>query len=252
SEQDGRPAREFRNFGSVFHKVGAVFDITGVTEVAALSILVDAWSASACAVEIALFGEGGEHRLGRFDIPERRWTTIDAQAADHHARAAAARRTTAVGSGAIVLTALQACDPSGAPAFIYRHGEPFTLRVAYRVNDRSIRTPQMIVVFHRNGVEDVCRLYCGALDVSEAAEGAVLVRMPRLPLGEGQYTVSVSITEPGYYERPQTVFFSINPGVYDCWIRALELRVAGGGIVGTGTAVVLDAEWIVRGAGVAD
>ena len=50
----------------------------------------------------------------------------------------------------------------------------------------------------------------------------------------------------GYYDRQQTVFFSINPGMYDCWSRALELQVAGGGAVASGTGVVLDARWTVR------
>jgi lipopolysaccharide transport system ATP-binding protein len=251
-EQAGRPAREFRNFGSVFHKVAALFDVAGVTDLAALSVVLDAWSASACAIEVVLFADSSERSLGRFDISARRWTTVDARASERPSGSSiAAVRTTAVGSGGIVLTGLQTCDASGTPAFIYDHGAPFKLRVGYRVHDPAVRAPQMIVVFHRNGVEDVCRLFCGSLDLSGASEGAVTVDLPRLPLGEGQYTVSVAVTEPGYYDRQQTIFFSINPGMYDCWIRALEFRVVGGGAVGAGTAVVLEASWDVRGVGVA-
>ena len=251
-EQAGRPAREFRNFGSVFHKVAALFDITGVTDHTALSVLVDAWCAADCAIDVVVFDDGRERRLGRFEIPAGRWTTVEARAAESRSRGAAAiGRTMAVGSGAVVLTGVQTCDASGAPQFIYEHGAPFAVRVGYRVSDPAVVAPQMIVVFHRNGVEDICRLYCRALDVSDAAAGAVVVSLPRLTIGEGQYTVSVAVTEPGYYDRQQTVFFSINPGMYDCWIRALEFQVVGGGTIGSGTVVVLDAEWTVQGAGVA-
>src|SRR5262249_32304305 len=117
-EQAGRPSREFRNFGSVFHKVSALFDVTGVTDVAALSVIVDAWCAEPCAVEIAIFGDAGERRLGVHDIPARRWTTVAAHAGDRERRAAP-RRTTAVGSGAIVVTSLPAGGAADQPAVTY-------------------------------------------------------------------------------------------------------------------------------------
>jgi hypothetical protein len=160
-------------------------------------------------------------------------------------RPAPTLRTTAVGSGAVVLTSVSACNAAGSPTFVYDHGAPFTLRVGYRINDPSVAAPQAIVVFHRDGVEDVCRLFCGDLALEARPYGEIVISLPRLALGEGQYTVSVAVTEPGYYDRQQTVFFSINPGMFDCWIRALEFRVTRGGVVGTGTAVVLDAVWKV-------
>jgi len=147
-------------------------------------------------------------------------------------------------AGAVVLTGVQACDASGAPQFIYEHGTPFALRVGYRVSDPTVVAPQMIVAFHRNGVEDICRVFRRELALP-ASEGEVVVELPRLPLGEGVYTISAAVAEPGYYDRPQTTFFSINPGMYDCWIRAIEIHVTHGGVVAAGTGVVLDAAWSV-------
>jgi hypothetical protein len=57
--------------------------------------------------------------------------------------------------------------------------------------------------------------------------------------------VSLGITERGYFDREQALFYSINPGMYDCFTRGLEIEVVGGGTVGTGTGVVADAEWRV-------
>ena len=239
-----RDVRAFRHFGSVFHKVAAVFDVAGIDTIDRLAVVADAWSETGCDVDVVAFADGVERRLGRFTFPPRRWTT--ATTADGAAQPSLPSRTTAVGSGAIVLTGIQACDAAGVPSFVYDHGAPFSLRVGYRVNDAAVSSPQMIVMFHRDGVEDVCRLFCGAVPLGREPHGEIVIDVPRLPLGEGQDTISVAVTEPGYYDRQQTVFFSINPGMFDCWIRALEFRVARAGAVGTGTAVVLDATWAVQ------
>jgi hypothetical protein len=69
------------------------------------------------------------------------------------------------------------------------------------------------------------------------------LRVPRLFLGVGTYAVTVMIAEDGYFDRTQTVFYSINPGVYCSLSRVLEIKVEGGGIVASGTAVVGDADW---------
>jgi len=135
---------------------------------------------------------------------------------------------------------------SGRAAFIFEHGAPFTLRIGYRINDVNVAAPQAIVVLHRQGVEDVCRLFCGSLELPPGRCGEIVVDVARLAVGAGQYTISVAVTEAGYYDRQQTVFFSINPGMYDCWSRAFELQIVGGGVVASGTAVVLDARWTVR------
>jgi len=47
-------------------------------------------------------------------------------------------------------------------------------------------------------------------------------------------------------QREQVLFYSINPGMYDCFTRGLEIEVVNGGTVGTGTGVVADAEWSLQ------
>ena len=51
------------------------------------------------------------------------------------------------------------------------------------------------------------------------------------------------IAEHGYYDRRQTTFFAINPGVYSCLSKAFEIIVTGAGPIGEGTVTVKDAEW---------
>jgi len=42
------------------------------------------------------------------------------------------------------------------------------------------------------------------------------------------------------------LFYSINRGMYDCFTRGLDIEVVNGGTVGTGTGVVVDAEWSLQ------
>jgi hypothetical protein len=243
---EGRAARPFRNFGSVFQKVAAVFDVTGVSDVGALSIVFDAWSAEPNSVEVLAFNGAVERSFGVFTVPGRRWETVQTAVGSTDRSAPTRGRTSAVGSGAVMLTGIRALDANGRPTFIFEHGAPFILRISYRINDTDVVAPQMIVVFHRQGVEDVCRLFCRRLELPAGKCGHVVVELPRIASAAGQYSVSVAVTEAGYYDHQQTVFFSINPGMYDCWSRALELQIVGGGAVAGGTCVVLDARWTVR------
>jgi lipopolysaccharide transport system ATP-binding protein len=243
---EGHRVRPFRNFGSVFQKVGVLFDVTGVTNTEALSIVFEGWSAAECAIDVIAFNGDDEKTFGRFAIPANRWTTIETRRDSLTSGSpATTSRAKAIGSGAVVLTGIRACDSHGRTSFIFDHGSPFTLRIRYQVHDPSVMAPQMIVVFHRNGVEDMCRLFCGHLELPAEADGEVVVGLSRLPLGAGQYTISVAVTESGYYDAQQAVFFSINPGMYDCWTRAIEIQVLDRGTVGTGTGVVIAAEWSV-------
>jgi hypothetical protein len=98
---------------------------------------------------------------------------------------------------------------------------------------------------HRDGVQDVCRFITRDLlfDAAQQRSGIVVARLPRLPLAEGTYTVTVMVVKEGYYDSEQSLFYTINPDVYACLGRTLEIVVQKGGIVGNGTAVVIDAEW---------
>jgi hypothetical protein len=107
---------------------------------------------------------------------------------------------------------------------------------------------QVLIAFHRNGVEDVLRVITRDLLFDERAAkcGVVTLRLPRLALAEGTYMVTVMVAEEGYYDRPQSVFYSLNPGVYDCLTKVMEIVVYGGGIVGSGTTIVAEGEWALR------
>ena len=64
-----------------------------------------------------------------------------------------------------------------------------------------------------------------------------------MPLSAGKYTVTVLIARQGYYDEVQTLYFTINPGVYACRSRVFEFEVDGGGILSSGTVFMGEALW---------
>jgi hypothetical protein len=57
------------------------------------------------------------------------------------------------------------------------------------------------------------------------------------------------IAREGYYDRDQSIFYSINPDVYVCANRIVEFDVSHGGLVAVGTGVVAEGNWSLEPAG---
>jgi hypothetical protein len=245
----GRVARVWNNYGSVFHKVAGMFDVAGLLgrEIPAFRLDLDCWSDEPCELAIDAFVGAREVHLGEFTTLGGAWQTIRASSGGGPRQTAAEpSRSLALGSGRVVIAGFQCVDDAGRVKSVFAHGEPFTLSVQYQINEPGFRDDvQVLTSFHRDGVQDVCRVFCRAItfDASRSARGTLQMHLPQMRLGAGKYTVSLGITERGYFDREQTLFYSINPGMYDCFTRGLEIEVVGGGTVGTGTGVVADAEW---------
>ncbi len=248
----GRRAQAWNNFGSVFHKVAGLFDVNGLmsgAQVSPFSVEVECWSDAACDVALQVFVGEHEFHLGEFTTAPRTWQLIAGSSADGRRLADAARtRSLALGSGRIVIVDVRCVDGAGRVKSIFAHGEPFMLSVDYQINEPAFNDEvQVLASFHRDGVHDTCRIFCRGigLDAARGVRGTLQMRLARMCLGAGKYTVSLGITERGYFAREQVLFYSLHPGMYDCRTRGLEIEVVGGGIVGTGTGVVADAEWQV-------
>ena len=150
------------------------------------------------------------------------------------------------GTGAIVIKHVRPLDAGGAETYSFKHGAPFVLELAYRINQPGLRErPQVLIAFHRDGVQDVMRSISRELlfEESRAREGVVLVRFPEMPLAAGSYSVTVMLAKEGYYDESQPLYFSVNPGVYTCLTRVFDIVIEGGGVVAEGTGVVADAQW---------
>ena len=252
-EWKGRPARPMQNFGSPFHKIAGTFSagspITGGPD--AVSVELDYWSDQACSLAVRAFVDGRDAPLGLLPPSAGGWATHRATPSEM-TRAEQAKTLTPSGrqgTGAIVVDAVKPLNAEQRETYGFRHGEAFELHMHYSIHQPGLRErPQVLVAFHRDGVQDVMRTICRGFvfDEREQRQGVIVLRFPKLPLATGTYSVTVMVAREGYYDEQQSIYFSINPGVYTCLTRIFDINVEQGGIVGTGTGVVAEGEWSVR------
>ena len=245
---DGRQARLFLNYGSPFHKVAGVFAIPGGLDPQAV-LEIDYRTAQPFKAIVRVFEGARLRELG----------SLNGSAGDWQSWAAAVRQAVGTGSaegiaagvhgtGSITVTDIQTVNAAGDDAHVFEHGSPFELRLRYRINQPDLcERAQILIAFHRDGIQDVCRIINRELvfDARERAAGEIRIVLP-LPFGVGNYTVTVMVARQGYYDESQTRYFSLNPGVYACHTRAIEIAVVGGGAVASGTVFVAEAEWSVH------
>jgi hypothetical protein len=155
------------------------------------------------------------------------------------------------GTGAITVARVSIETAAGSDQVVLRHGEAADVVFEYRITDPGFdQRAQVVVAILRDGVADVCRIATDALrfDAVSSPEGTVRLHLDRLPLANGRYTLTVMVARNGYYSRPPGRYFAVNPDVYCCLTQVLEFVVEGGGVLATGTSVVLDGEWSMSAA----
>ncbi|HWI17871.1 MAG TPA: ABC transporter ATP-binding protein, partial [Vicinamibacterales bacterium] len=221
-EWQQRTARPMLNFGSPFHKVAGSVALDSDEAARArrsLRVSMDYWSAEPCALEARAFVNGQEIHLGALPPSNGNWvnhiaTPVGATNAGELRQGTSAGRQ---GTGAIVIDALTPRDGNGRECYTFRHGAPFELTMRYRINQPDLsERPQVLVAFHRDGTQDVMRTICRdfSFEASQRREGTLRVAFPKLPLANGTYAVTVMVARERYYDEEQTLYFSINPGVY--------------------------------------
>jgi ABC-type polysaccharide/polyol phosphate transport system ATPase subunit len=245
----GRTVRPFLNYGSPFHKIAGTVPVPAgwaPDAVSQLAIRAEYWSDVPCDLVADGFFGGRQIHFGALPLSEAAWTSFEGPAliaaGDLPIGGSAGRQ----GVGTIDVTGAQPIDADGCERYIFQHGEPFELRMRFRINDPDLRErPDFLIAFHRDGVQDVTRVLTHELlfDGSRAREGIVRMRFPRLMLANGTYTVTVMCAQEGYYAKHPTEYFSISTGVYTCLTRAFEITVENGGVVASGTGVVSEGEW---------
>jgi ABC-type polysaccharide/polyol phosphate transport system ATPase subunit len=244
-----RTARAWRSHASAFHKVAAALPWHDeYSSRARLEVDYHATVRMRAAVRIYVGSKMID--LGFLDADPGEWRTWSGELRQGTAGTSGEVNVSGVhGTGAITIDAITPIGPAGTETHFFAHGDPFRLHVRYRVNQVNFsERPQILVAFHRDGVQDVCRVIARDLliDAAQAISGEVRLCIPRFSLGAGLYTVTVMVAREGYYDTHQTQYFTLNPGVYACHTRALEIHVTDGGSVAAGTGVVLAGNWALH------
>jgi len=256
TEWQGRAARPMLNHGSPFHKVVGVLSVPRSALTADATLAIDYWSDERC--QLQLRGYAGDHALdlGELTTVPREWHTHTAPyAADGGSLAHGASLVQASagiqGAGDIIITEFALLNATGAEVHTVRHGEPVTFRTGFKVLKKGLREhAQVFIVVSRNNAERVCKFMTNQLTFAEteAPEGVIEMRLPKMTLGAGSYSVAVEIAAEGYIEKGITKFFSVDPEVYHCITHALDFTVTNSGWIGDGTIFEGEGDWTIRAA----
>ena len=79
-----------------------------------------------------------------------------------------------------------------------------------------------------------------------ARSGVVNMRLPKMMLGTGQYSVAVQIATAGYIQQDSRKFFSVDPDVYHCIMYAMDITVLDAGWIGDGTIFEGEGDWSIE------
>jgi len=256
TEWQGRAARPMLNHGSPFHKVVGVLSVPRSALTADATLAIDYWSDERC--QLQLRGYAGDHALdlGELTTVPREWHTHTAPyAADGGSLAHGASLVQASagiqGAGDIIITEFALLNATGAEVHTVRHGEPVTFRTGFKVLKKGLREhAQVFIVVSRNNAERVCKFMTNQLAFveTEAPDGVIEMRLPKMTLGAGSYSVAVEIAAEGYIEKGITKFFSVDPEVYHCITHALDFTVTNSGWIGDGTIFEGEGDWTIKAA----
>jgi hypothetical protein len=243
------------NYGSPFHKVAGVLALPReqVSADDRLTLSVDYWSEVPCDLRLRSYSGDLVEDLGTMTTGPGAWATYRAgytpSAAAHVPDALIPSDAPFVqGSGAIVIERFVMVTDTGAETHTVRHGDPIAFRIHYHIRKKALRErAQVFVVISRNNIERVCKFMTDQLcfDEARAATGIVEMRMPKMLLGTGEYSVAVEIAAEGYIEQATRKFFSVDPDVYHVILSALNFTVLDAGWIGDGTIFEGEGEWAI-------
>jgi ABC-type polysaccharide/polyol phosphate transport system ATPase subunit len=255
-EWRGRVARPMLNYGSPFHKIAGAFALPQelLSRDSNMTLRLDYWSDESCDLRVRCYRGGLVEDLGTMSTVAGEWSTHSAS----YTPSIAAHASDALipsqapflqGSGAIVIDSFTMIDAAGAETHTARHGQEITFRIQYQIRKKGLRErAQVFIVISRNNIERVCKFmtdqFC--FDEPRAAAGVIEMRLPKMMLGAGQYSVAVQIAAEGYIEQDTRKFFSVDPDVYHCIMYALDFTVLDAGWIGDGTIFEGEGDWTMK------
>jgi lipopolysaccharide transport system ATP-binding protein len=256
---EGKPVRTMLNYGSSFHKVTGAFTIESSIaneDLSDLSFAIEYMSSEACQLGVRAYYNETNVSLGQLPPSSGNWVRhTAARHQNHEIESADNNQKQALnfsgvfGTGRIVVTNVSFVDQVGAETFILEHKKPLVLQIKYQIPDITLfEKAQLVVAMHRDGGFDVCRYITRELvfNAKLQSSGTVEFQLSSLPLSNGKYSITIMIAKEGYYDESQPIYFSLNPGVYCCLSKVIEVEVVGGDLVSQGTVFVGDGHWELK------
>ena len=131
------------------------------------------------------------------------------------------------GTADIILTDVE-CMQNGKSTTIITPGQPFDLHVEYTKKNKEMSEEcELVVGFHKDGIEEIFRSICPTINFNSACNcsGRFALKYDHVALGNGEYTISMTLAQKGYYASRSEKYFSINENIYCCIVRVLSIAV---------------------------
>lgn len=256
---NGRAYRPMNNFGSPFRRAVAVFALPFGIETLradAARIILIYESDARCVLRARLYFDEQTIELEDLRPSDKECVrhSIDLQTYLKNGGAPSLADAVNIegihGTGNALVVGLRVLDHTGNESLRVEHGRAMTLEIDYEVRQPDLcEAADLLVALHRDGVHDVCRFFTNSvvLDAANRPRGTISMHVPRLPVPNGNYTISLTLAKAGYYAKNPTAFYSINPDVHTCLSRFLEIQVFGGDPIASGMGLVEQASWSNRG-----
>jgi lipopolysaccharide transport system ATP-binding protein len=160
----------------------------------------------------------------------------EAQAKTGSAKLAAPEEGHRWGSGVVEINRVTLRDQSGRERKVFTTGEPMEIAIDYTVNPGADEPVFGLAIHHQNGAH-VCgpnTQFDGLRLSATPGKGAVVYRIPSLPLLDGAYQLSAAAVDRGDNE------------VYDYHDRVYPFRVSPGKVAERYGLVTLGGGWSIN------
>jgi lipopolysaccharide transport system ATP-binding protein len=245
-EWEGRATRPMLNYGNPYHKVAGTLVLPAPgPRPEDLSVVIAFAAPAGCDLVGRLFIDGSEYALGELTSGPAGWSEWTASAPAAAVDAGTLVNATGIsGNGTFTIRDARFVV-GGEESHQLRHGDAALLEIDYTIHDPALHErSQVVIAIHREGVQDVCRFISrDLLFDGRQARGTIRLSIARLSITDGEYTVTIMIAREGYYDRTQTLFYTVNPDVHCTASRLFSFAVTGSGLVGRGTAQVAEGTW---------
>ena len=233
-EIDGRMARPFLTYGSIFRKLGLLIEgeglgaslVSGKAE-----LVLEGYATTPVSIDVSVSHPHSRREYGgQLVFDGSGWQTIKASLPERPVTAAAEIHAR-YGTRHLEIVDVSFHDQDGRQTQRLRPLQDLKIRLRYRVNDPDFKErPVILVAFQKDGSVRTNRFWTSQFELSGASQknqGVLEIEVRPLQLGAGTYFVTVSAFREGYFEgRSDGRFFSINDKVLDMRARAFEIEIA--------------------------
>jgi len=245
-----REARPMLNYGGSFHKVAAVAVVpsAALRPESGMSVELEYWSEQPLELEAVAFVHGATHVLGQLESVIQEWVVQRFlwTPADPLAPALQIYPTGDQGAGDIRFTRVEMLNQAGELVSVIQHGLPVSIRFEFSITRSTLReNAQVFVVFSKENTKRICKFMTSELEFNgeTCPRGSIVMRIPKMMLSAGTYSVAAEIAASGYADEKMAQFFSVDPRVYHCLTHAFEFTVTDSGWIGDYTVFEGEGEW---------